>query len=240
MFAVAGVAILIGLGVWQLDRKVWKENLIATLTARLARAPADLPPREDWARLKPSDDEYTRVKFPAEFLAGRGGAWSIPPAPPSGPTCRGRAIGCSRRRGLPAAASSWSTAASCRSIARIPRPARKARRRARSTSSASCAGRKRAACSRRTTIREQCLVSARSEGDRRGEEMGCRRAVLYRAGIPGAARRTAQAGQTRGRLPDNHLQYALTWFGLALGLAGVYVTWLVGRSTAQGVSRFFL
>ena len=30
-------------------------------------------------------------------------------------------------------------------------------------------------------------------------------------------------------LPDNHLQYALTWFGLALGLAGVYVTWLAGR-----------
>ncbi len=30
-------------------------------------------------------------------------------------------------------------------------------------------------------------------------------------------------------LPDNHLQYAITWFGLALGLAGVYVTWLAGR-----------
>ena len=31
VFALAGVAILIGLGIWQLDRKVWKENLIATL-----------------------------------------------------------------------------------------------------------------------------------------------------------------------------------------------------------------
>jgi surfeit locus 1 family protein len=30
-------------------------------------------------------------------------------------------------------------------------------------------------------------------------------------------------------LPDNHLQYAITWFGLALGLAGVYVVWLAGR-----------
>ena len=27
-------------------------------------------------------------------------------------------------------------------------------------------------------------------------------------------------------LPDNHLQYAITWFGLALGLAGVYTLWL--------------
>ena len=31
------------------------------------------------------------------------------------------------------------------------------------------------------------------------------------------------------KLPDNHLQYAITWFGLALGLAGVYVVWLAGR-----------
>jgi len=37
VFAVVGVAILSGLGIWQLDRKVWKENLIASLTTRLAQ-----------------------------------------------------------------------------------------------------------------------------------------------------------------------------------------------------------
>src|SRR5476651_2379479 len=71
VFAVVGVAILIGLGLWQLDRRVWKENLIATVTARLARAPEDLPSRESWPRLVPEGNEYTRVKFPAEFLAGQ-------------------------------------------------------------------------------------------------------------------------------------------------------------------------
>src|SRR5476651_1631469 len=70
VFAVVGVAILVGLGIWQLDRKVWKENLIATVTARLARAPEDLPSRESWPRLKPEADEYARVTFPAEFIAG--------------------------------------------------------------------------------------------------------------------------------------------------------------------------
>ena len=30
-------------------------------------------------------------------------------------------------------------------------------------------------------------------------------------------------------IPNNHLQYAITWFGLALALAGVYIVWLVGR-----------
>ena len=50
IFALVGIAILIGLGIWQLDRKVWKEHLIATLTARLSRTPAPLPPREAWPR----------------------------------------------------------------------------------------------------------------------------------------------------------------------------------------------
>jgi surfeit locus 1 family protein len=30
-------------------------------------------------------------------------------------------------------------------------------------------------------------------------------------------------------LTNNHLQYALTWFALAAGLAGVYLVWLFGR-----------
>jgi surfeit locus 1 family protein len=36
-------------------------------------------------------------------------------------------------------------------------------------------------------------------------------------------------GKLAVSLPDDHLQYALTWFGLALSLTGVYVTWLAGR-----------
>ena len=70
MLALAGVAILCGLGVWQLDRKAWKENLIATLNSRLAAAPGDLPPRDSWRMLKESEAEFRRVRFPAEFLDG--------------------------------------------------------------------------------------------------------------------------------------------------------------------------
>ena len=28
-------------------------------------------------------------------------------------------------------------------------------------------------------------------------------------------------------LPNNHLQYAITWFGLAMALAGVYLVWVI-------------
>jgi surfeit locus 1 family protein len=31
------------------------------------------------------------------------------------------------------------------------------------------------------------------------------------------------------RLSDNHLQYALTWFGLALTLVGVYTAAMISR-----------
>ncbi|UWQ81307.1 SURF1 family protein [Leisingera sp. S132] len=39
----AGLAILIGLGTWQLQRKAWKEDLLQTIEASIAAAPAALP-----------------------------------------------------------------------------------------------------------------------------------------------------------------------------------------------------
>jgi cytochrome oxidase assembly protein ShyY1 len=38
-----------------------------------------------------------------------------------------------------------------------------------------------------------------------------------------------KSGKLVVNLPDNHLQYAITWFGLALALAGVYLVWLMRR-----------
>jgi surfeit locus 1 family protein len=59
---------LVSLGNWQLERKVWKEGLIATLEQRLAAAPSGLPPPERWGALDPAHDEYRRVAFTAELL----------------------------------------------------------------------------------------------------------------------------------------------------------------------------
>jgi len=65
LFAFAG---FIGLGTWQIERKAWKETLIATLDARLALPPVALPPRERWPSLNPGSDEFRRVSLRAEFL----------------------------------------------------------------------------------------------------------------------------------------------------------------------------
>jgi surfeit locus 1 family protein len=60
-------AALIALGTWQLERKAWKEHLIATLSERLAAPPSALPMPIAWPRLDQADDEYRRVKFTATF-----------------------------------------------------------------------------------------------------------------------------------------------------------------------------
>ena len=47
---LAAFAILIGLGIWQLERKAWKEDLIATLAERMSAPPSPLPPRGAMAK----------------------------------------------------------------------------------------------------------------------------------------------------------------------------------------------
>jgi len=65
--AVLTFAALIALGTWQLQRKAWKEGLIATLTARLAAPPVALPPPASWPSLDQASNEYRRVAFSATF-----------------------------------------------------------------------------------------------------------------------------------------------------------------------------
>jgi surfeit locus 1 family protein len=69
-FALVAIVTFVGLGTWQLQRKAWKEALIESLEQRLSAPPADLLPRERWARLDPGNDEFRRVKFSATFVSG--------------------------------------------------------------------------------------------------------------------------------------------------------------------------
>jgi len=57
------VAALLALGVWQLERRVDKLALIATLDERLATAPVALTPPTQWSTLTPAMDEFRRVTF---------------------------------------------------------------------------------------------------------------------------------------------------------------------------------
>jgi cytochrome oxidase assembly protein ShyY1 len=70
VFTLAMVALFVGLGVWQLQRRVAKHALIAALTERLAVEPAPLPPPAQWSALTSEHDEFRRVRFTATYASG--------------------------------------------------------------------------------------------------------------------------------------------------------------------------
>lgn len=69
LFTLAMVAVLIGLGLWQLQRRSDKHALIAALDERLAVAPVALPPANAWSALTAAKDEFRRVTFTATYAA---------------------------------------------------------------------------------------------------------------------------------------------------------------------------
>ena len=71
IFGVAGVAVLLGLGAWQVQRLAWKEALIARLEQRLAADPVALPVRPD-----PVRDAFLRVRVTGR-IGGRIGGGEV-------------------------------------------------------------------------------------------------------------------------------------------------------------------
>jgi surfeit locus 1 family protein len=217
LFALVGIAILISLGVWQLERKTWKENLIAALTARVDAPPRALPPspRQD-------TDEFARVRLHGAFIPGQSalvftsgsalrpdvktpGYWVLSPLR----TGDGRIV--IVNRGYVADKST------------PPSPAG-----------------------------DVDLVGALRWPDERGlftpaddpqHNLWYSRDPAAIAAVKGWGEvgsffveqetpqlaNAPQAGPLVVHLRDTHLQYAITWFALAAGLAGVYLTWLRGR-----------
>ncbi|MFG1349842.1 SURF1 family protein [Xanthobacter autotrophicus] len=69
--ALAAFLILIGLGTWQLERLSWKDMLLARVEARVHAAPVPVPPPALWPQLTREADEYRRVQVRGTFDHGR-------------------------------------------------------------------------------------------------------------------------------------------------------------------------
>lgn len=68
VLAMAGVVLFLGLGIWQVQRLHWKLDLIARVEARLAADPVAAPGPQDWAGLDAKRDEYRRVTVSGTYL----------------------------------------------------------------------------------------------------------------------------------------------------------------------------
>jgi surfeit locus 1 family protein len=55
------LAALVSLGNWQMARLEWKEAIVSRMEARIHSAPQPLPARSEWGALSPLDYEYRRV-----------------------------------------------------------------------------------------------------------------------------------------------------------------------------------
>ena len=232
---VVGVIILTGLGIWQLDRKIWKENLIAMISARLAQAPEDLPLPTSWPQLTSQTDEYRRVIFSAEFLEGEEALVYTP-----GSAFRSDLTGPGYWVMAPARLPGRSIVVVDRGFVPADRMAPAMRAAGMPHGSVDIVGVMRWPETRGLFtpadepqnnlwfVRDPAAIAVAKKWDSAAPFYIEQESPVPSGGLP-------QPGKLTVNLPDNHLQYAITWFGLALGLAGVYGVWLAGRLRRRAV-----
>jgi surfeit locus 1 family protein len=65
------IAGLFGLGVWQIQRRSWKLDLIARVDRRIAAPPVAAPGPAAWPAISVAKDEYLRIRVAGHFLNDR-------------------------------------------------------------------------------------------------------------------------------------------------------------------------
>lgn len=73
-WAVCALALFMAfaaLGTWQLQRRVWKLDLIERVNQRVAAPAVPAPSMPDWPRVNAANDEYRHVVLSGRFIEGR-------------------------------------------------------------------------------------------------------------------------------------------------------------------------
>ncbi|MGX7876912.1 SURF1 family protein [Mesorhizobium sp. ORM6] len=90
LLGLFGVLVFVGLGIWQLERRVWKLDLIARVDQRIHAPIVDAPGPESWSGMTAAGYEYSHVRLAGRFLGGAntlvqavtelgGGYWVLTP-----------------------------------------------------------------------------------------------------------------------------------------------------------------
>jgi len=240
---VAGVmfAGFFALGTWQIFRLQWKLALIDRVEQRVHAAPTPAPGIADWRRVNAGDDEYRRVRLSGAYLAAsttwtlasleRGiGYWVLTPLC----TADGGIVMVNRGF-VPAGSGGWSAR---------PAPAPAA-----ADACARVAGAPAVTVTGLLRVSEKTSSLRANEPERNYWYTRDLQAIAKARGLPAVAPYfvDADAPSAQVELPgesvrptggltvisfvNNHLVYAITWFGLALMVAGA--TWWVARDTRR-------
>ena len=226
------LALLIGLGVWQLQRLAWKENLIAEVSARVAAPAAESPAEADWGKLAPDDYDYRHVsvsgvyEFSRQVLVFR----ALEQA-------RGRYSGPGYLVLTPLRLAGGAHVIVNRGFVPQDQKARFAAPTPDAEDQTIVTGLMRPSEPRnwftpsddpahgQWFTRDPAAIAAALKIERAAPFT-----IDADAGAPG---QLPQGGETVLAFPNSHLAYAFTWFGMALALAGVFVAYVVTRFRAD-------
>jgi cytochrome oxidase assembly protein ShyY1 len=240
-FTLLMVALFVGLGVWQLQRRIEKHALIAALTEQLAAPPQGLPSPSQWNTLKSASDEFRRVRFAATYQP-------LPDAMvySSGSAVRGDISGPGTWAFLPARLADGETVVvnagfvqntmqdrdvEDRAVARLitPEPVTLTGY-IRFPEAAGVLTPKENTAKRLWFTRDH-LAMARALGWGEGDKPVAPFYIDLEQPAPVSG--VPKPGPLEVHLKDDHMQYAITWFGLAVAVVVAFGVWLWGQRRAS-------
>jgi surfeit locus 1 family protein len=234
LLTLAAFSAFIALGTWQLHRKAWKEALIDTLEHRFAAAPAPLPLPAQWSSLDPDTDEFRRVTFTPAFEPGEEALVYT-----SGSAFRPDVSGPGYWVFAPARLPNGGVVIVDRGF--VPEGRQDPKTRPSGESSGPLVGVMRwpetpgwftpnAEPTRNLWFARDHLAIATAEGWG-GRDHGGEVAPFYiEQESPQPPGGLPRPGPLTVKLPNDHLQYAITWFGLAAVLVIAFSFWLRSRA----------
>ena len=227
VFLLAGIALLLGflaLGTWQVERRAWKLALIERVDRRVRAAPVAPPPASQWPVVNAAEHEYLPVALAGRWLPGKtvltqavtelgAGFWVITALQQADGTqvLVNRGFVPQEQRAQWLAATPPDGPAAVRGLLRLSEPGGGFLR----TNDPG---------QQRWYSRDVAAISASLQLPRAAP-------FFVDAGLPDGTDATdaawPRAGLTVVRFHNSHLVYALTWYGLALMVAGAL--WHVAR-----------
>lgn len=220
---------LLALGFWQLQRLAWKDALLAEIAQRAEAAPVPVPPEGLWPLLQPDDYDYRHVELVGRFEHDKE-ALVFRAAGPKG-------LGPGFLVLTPLRLATGAHVIVNRGYVPQDRKDPVSRRQGQIEGEVSVQGLMRPPEPRNfftpADSPEKGIYFSRDPGVIAGH-FGLVRAAPFSIDadafdVPGG---WPQGGTTVRALPNNHLAYALTWFGLAAGLCGVFIAFARRRPAA--------
>jgi surfeit locus 1 family protein len=223
------LAILISLGTWQLQRKAWKDDLIGQIEARAYGEPGAILPESEWAAWRADQDEFRKVRVTGTFQHDKETpVYGLAAGERQGAPIQGYYVL------TPLTLPSGATVIVNRGFVPTGLKDPSTRAQAQPTGEVAITGLVRAPEIRNPFTpdddpaknnwfaRDPQTIAEARKLERVAPFLIDADATPNPGGWP-------RGGQTPLALPNNHLQYAVTWFGLALTLIGVFIAFALRR-----------